>query len=133
MEFLEKRWWDINYSQAEILDLFSQRKRAGDEVSWEGLDPAGKRVIILGGWTFACIFINYTFIFLRRWHCNCKYHFYPHGYKYFKNNQDCLGTSLRLNAKSIEAFEILPKPPEMRKDDVSFSYFVHYHAEGIDK
>lgn len=68
MEFLEK----------------SQRKRAGDEVSWEGLDPAGKRVIILGGGDTAT---------------------------------DCLGTSLRLNAKSIEAFEILPKPPEMRKDD----------------
>ncbi|TMS36388.1 hypothetical protein L596_003563 [Steinernema carpocapsae] len=33
MEFLEK----------------SQRRRAGDDVSWEGLDPAGKRVVILGG------------------------------------------------------------------------------------
>lgn len=27
----------------------SQRKRAGDNVAWEGLDPANKRVIILGG------------------------------------------------------------------------------------
>lgn len=33
MEFLEK----------------SQRRRAGDDVSWEGLDPQGKRVIVLGG------------------------------------------------------------------------------------
>ncbi|CAI5454315.1 unnamed protein product [Caenorhabditis angaria] len=33
MEFLEK----------------SQRRRAGDEIAWEGLDPAGKKVIILGG------------------------------------------------------------------------------------
>ncbi|PIO70059.1 hypothetical protein TELCIR_08101 [Teladorsagia circumcincta] len=33
MEFLEK----------------SQRRRAGDDVPWEGLDAAGKRVIILGG------------------------------------------------------------------------------------
>lgn len=27
----------------------SQRRRAGDDVPWEGLDPAGKRVIVLGG------------------------------------------------------------------------------------
>lgn len=27
----------------------SQRRRAGDDVPWEGLDPAGKRIIILGG------------------------------------------------------------------------------------
>ncbi|CAP23162.1 Protein CBG01975 [Caenorhabditis briggsae] len=27
----------------------SQRRRAGDDVSWEGLDPANKKVIILGG------------------------------------------------------------------------------------
>ncbi|CAD6188849.1 unnamed protein product [Caenorhabditis auriculariae] len=33
MEFLEK----------------SQRRRAGDEVLWEGLDPANKKVVILGG------------------------------------------------------------------------------------
>lgn len=33
MEFLEK----------------SQKRRAGDDVPWEGLDPSGKRVIILGG------------------------------------------------------------------------------------
>uniref|UniRef100_A0A1I7Z3F6 glutamate synthase (NADH) n=1 Tax=Steinernema glaseri TaxID=37863 RepID=A0A1I7Z3F6_9BILA len=33
MEFLEK----------------SQRRRAGDDIAWEGLDPAGKRVVILGG------------------------------------------------------------------------------------
>uniref|UniRef100_A0A1I8AG36 Pyr_redox_2 domain-containing protein n=1 Tax=Steinernema glaseri TaxID=37863 RepID=A0A1I8AG36_9BILA len=33
MEFLEK----------------TQRRRAGDDVPWEGLDPAGKRVVILGG------------------------------------------------------------------------------------
>jgi NADPH-dependent glutamate synthase beta subunit-like oxidoreductase len=30
---------------------------------------------------------------------------------------DCIGTSLRLNAKSVKAFEILPQPPEMRRDD----------------
>ena len=33
MEFLEK----------------SQRRRAGDEIGWDGLDPKDKRVIILGG------------------------------------------------------------------------------------
>lgn len=27
----------------------SQRRKAGDDVLWEGLDPQGKRVIILGG------------------------------------------------------------------------------------
>ena len=27
----------------------SQRRRAGDDISWEGLDPTGKRVIVLGG------------------------------------------------------------------------------------
>ncbi|KAJ1362991.1 hypothetical protein KIN20_022733 [Parelaphostrongylus tenuis] len=66
MEFLEK----------------SQRRRAGDEVPWEGLDAAGKRVVILGGGDTAT---------------------------------DCIGTSLRLGAKSVTAFEILPKPPDCRK------------------
>ncbi|KAL3109867.1 hypothetical protein niasHT_019898 [Heterodera trifolii] len=66
MEFLEK----------------SQRRRAGDDVQWEGLDPAGKRVIILGGGDTAT---------------------------------DCIGTSLRLNAKTVQAFEILPQPAEIRK------------------
>jgi len=60
----------------------SQRRKAGDDVSWEGLDPVGKRVIILGGGDTAT---------------------------------DCIGTSLRLNAKSIRAFEILPHPPDQRK------------------
>ncbi len=63
----------------------SQKRRAGDTVSWEGLDPAGKRIIVLGGDDTAT---------------------------------DCIGTSLRLNAKSIRAFEILPKPSELRKPEV---------------
>ncbi|KAK6032025.1 pyridine nucleotide-disulfide oxidoreductase [Ostertagia ostertagi] len=68
MEFLEK----------------SQRRRAGDDVPWEGLDAAGKRVIILGGGDTAT---------------------------------DCIATSNRLGAKSVQAFEILPKPTEGRKPD----------------
>lgn len=62
----------------------SQRRRAGDNVPWEGLDPTGKRLIILGGGDTAT---------------------------------DCIGTSLRLNAKTVKAFEILPEPPETRKPD----------------
>lgn len=62
----------------------SQRRRAGDDVGWEGLDPTSKRIIILGGGDTAT---------------------------------DCIGTSLRLNAKSIKAFEILPKPDEFRKPE----------------
>ncbi|KAI1717309.1 conserved region in glutamate synthase domain-containing protein [Ditylenchus destructor] len=62
----------------------SQRRRAGDDISWEGLDPAGKRIIVLGGGDTAT---------------------------------DCIGTSLRLNAKSVRAFEILPKPSELRKPE----------------
>uniref|UniRef100_A0A914H2C3 Glutamate synthase n=1 Tax=Globodera rostochiensis TaxID=31243 RepID=A0A914H2C3_GLORO len=62
----------------------SQRRRAGDDVAWEGLDPAGKRVIILGGGDTAT---------------------------------DCIGTSLRLNAKTVQAFEILPQPAENRKPE----------------
>lgn len=27
----------------------SQRKRAGDSIAWEGLDPKDKRIVILGG------------------------------------------------------------------------------------
>jgi len=73
MEFLEK----------------SQRRRAGDNVSWEGLDPASKKVIVLGGGDTAT---------------------------------DCIGTSLRLNAKSVQAFEILPQPPSERKPEVFFPY-----------
>ncbi|WKY16252.1 hypothetical protein Q1695_001156 [Nippostrongylus brasiliensis] len=68
MEFLEK----------------SQRRRAGDDVPWEGLDAAGKRVVILGGGDTAT---------------------------------DCIATSNRLGAKSVRAFEILPKPPATRKAD----------------
>ena len=68
MEFLEK----------------SQRLRAGDDVSWEGLDPSGKRVIILGGGDTAT---------------------------------DCIGTCLRLGAKNVRAFEILPKPSDTRKPE----------------
>ncbi|KAI6214865.1 Glutamate synthase [Aphelenchoides besseyi] len=62
----------------------SQKIRAGDDVQWEGLNPAGKRVIVLGGGDTAT---------------------------------DCIGTSLRLDAKSVRAFEILPQPPEIRKLD----------------
>jgi glutamate synthase (NADPH/NADH) len=62
----------------------SQRRRAGDDVPWEGLDPAGKRIVVLGGGDTAT---------------------------------DCIGTALRLNAKSINAFEILPMPSEMRKPE----------------
>lgn len=69
MEFLEK----------------SQRRRAGDNVAWDGLDPTGKKVIVLGGGDTAT---------------------------------DCIGTALRLNAKSIQAFEILPQPPLERKLEV---------------
>ncbi|ETN80283.1 hypothetical protein NECAME_02415 [Necator americanus] len=65
MEFLEK----------------SQRRLAGDNVPWEGLDPSGKRVVILGGGDTAT---------------------------------DCIATSNRLGAKSVRAFEILPKPAESR-------------------
>nr|CDJ87182.1 Glutamate synthase and FAD-dependent pyridine nucleotide-disulphide oxidoreductase domain containing protein [Haemonchus contortus] len=68
MEFLEK----------------NQRRRAGDNVSWEGLDAAGKRVIILGGGDTAT---------------------------------DCIATSNRLGAKSVRAFEILPKPADSRKPE----------------
>ncbi|VDO74754.1 unnamed protein product [Heligmosomoides polygyrus] len=68
MEFLEK----------------SQRRRAGDDIPWEGLDPAGKRVIILGGGDTAT---------------------------------DCIATSHRLGAKSVRAFEILPKPTDSRRPD----------------
>ena len=50
------------------------------------MDPAGKRVIILGGGDTAT---------------------------------DCMGTALRLNVKTVNAFEILPTPPEMRKPEVS--------------
>ncbi|KIH69330.1 hypothetical protein ANCDUO_00335 [Ancylostoma duodenale] len=68
MEFLEK----------------SQRRLAGENVPWEGLDAAGKRVIILGGGDTAT---------------------------------DCIATSNRLGAKSVRAFEILPKPADSRKPD----------------
>uniref|UniRef100_A0A0K0D7T8 Pyr_redox_2 domain-containing protein n=1 Tax=Angiostrongylus cantonensis TaxID=6313 RepID=A0A0K0D7T8_ANGCA len=68
MEFLEK----------------TQRRRFGDNVPWEGLDAAGKRVVILGGGDTAT---------------------------------DCIGTSLRLGAKSVTAFEILPRPPDCRKPE----------------
>ncbi|VDM52133.1 unnamed protein product [Angiostrongylus costaricensis] len=68
MEFLEK----------------TQRRRFGDNVPWEGLDAAGKRVVILGGGDTAT---------------------------------DCIGTSLRLGAKSVTAFEILPRPPGCRKPE----------------
>ena len=59
----------------------SQRRRAGDDISWEGLDPTGKRVIVLGGGDTAT---------------------------------DCIGTCLRLNAKSVKAFEIMARPSDER-------------------
>ncbi|KHJ97106.1 glutamate synthase central domain protein [Oesophagostomum dentatum] len=62
----------------------SQRRLAGDNEPWEGLDAAGKRVIILGGGDTAT---------------------------------DCIATSNRLGAKSVRAFEILPKPGNTRKPD----------------
>uniref|UniRef100_A0A0N5A8L5 glutamate synthase (NADH) n=1 Tax=Syphacia muris TaxID=451379 RepID=A0A0N5A8L5_9BILA len=62
----------------------SQMRRAGDNVSWDGLDAKDKRVIILGGGDTAT---------------------------------DCLGTCIRLGAKSICTFEILPHPPSERKSD----------------
>uniref|UniRef100_A0A0K0EY38 glutamate synthase (NADH) n=1 Tax=Strongyloides venezuelensis TaxID=75913 RepID=A0A0K0EY38_STRVS len=62
----------------------SQRIRAGDDISWDGLSPKDKRIVILGGGDTAT---------------------------------DCIGTSLRLGAKSIRAFEILPQPAEKRKPD----------------
>jgi len=87
MEFLEK----------------SQRRRAGDNVSWEGLDPASKKVIVLGGGDTAT---------------------------------DCIGTSLRLNAKSVQAFEILPQPPSERKPEVFFPYklkfFLFFRILGLN-
>ncbi|VDN31133.1 unnamed protein product, partial [Cylicostephanus goldi] len=62
----------------------SQRRLAGDNVPWEGLDASGKRVIILGGGDTAT---------------------------------DCIGTCNRLGAKSVRAFEILPKPGDKRKPE----------------
>ncbi|GMT35312.1 hypothetical protein PFISCL1PPCAC_26609, partial [Pristionchus fissidentatus] len=62
----------------------SQKRRAGDNEPWEGLDPKDKNVIILGGGDTAT---------------------------------DCIGTSMRLGAKSVIAFEILPQPTEGRKPE----------------
>ncbi|MFH4981947.1 hypothetical protein AB6A40_008656 [Gnathostoma spinigerum] len=65
MEFLEK----------------SQKRRAGDNEPWEGLDARDKRVIVLGGGDTAT---------------------------------DCIATCNRLGARSVQAFEIMPQPPEER-------------------
>ncbi|GMT07908.1 hypothetical protein PENTCL1PPCAC_30082, partial [Pristionchus entomophagus] len=62
----------------------SQKRRAGDNEPWAGLDPKDKKVIILGGGDTAT---------------------------------DCIGTSMRLGAKSVIAFEILPQPSEGRKSE----------------
>ncbi|VDK48783.1 unnamed protein product [Anisakis simplex] len=61
----------------------SQRRRCGDDISWDGLDAKDKRVIILGGGDTAT---------------------------------DCIGTCIRLGAKSIRAFEIMPQPPKERSE-----------------
>ncbi|KAI6241558.1 Glutamate synthase [Aphelenchoides fujianensis] len=71
------------YFAMEYLER-SQKILAGDDLPWEGMDPAGKRVIVLGGGDTAT---------------------------------DCIGTSIRLKAKSIRAFEIMPQPSEVRKLD----------------
>ncbi|CAJ0935291.1 unnamed protein product, partial [Mesorhabditis belari] len=59
-----------------------QRRRAGDELPWDGMDAKDKRIIVLGGGDTAT---------------------------------DCIGTCLRMGAKSVTAFEILPQPGELRK------------------
>lgn len=52
---------------------------------------------------------------------------------------DCLGTSLRQGAKSVHQFEIMPKPPEARTENMSWPYWPFIlrtsssHEEGGDR
>ncbi|CAJ0583810.1 unnamed protein product, partial [Mesorhabditis spiculigera] len=71
------------YFAMEFLER-QQKKRAGDELPWEGMDVKDKRIVVLGGGDTAT---------------------------------DCIGTCLRMGAKSVRAFEILPQPQELRKPE----------------